>query len=64
LAIYSAPLNAPAEHFPLRLRLITRSNYEAYYRSDATFFERLQWESLVTTTPEEVATALRAYFDG
>ena len=64
LAIYSAPLNAPAEHFPLRLRLITRSNYEAYYRSDATFFERLHWESLVTTTPEEVATALRAYFDG
>lgn len=63
MAIYSAPLDAPSEHFPLHLRLITRSNYEAYYRSDATFFERLHWESLVTTTPEEIAAALRGYFD-
>jgi galactose-1-phosphate uridylyltransferase len=63
LAIYSAPLDEPVEYFPLHLRIITRSNYEAYYRSDATYWERLHWEALISTTPEETALALRRYFD-
>jgi UDPglucose--hexose-1-phosphate uridylyltransferase len=53
MAIYGAPSGTPG--YPLNLRLACRSNLKPYYRSDATFFERLHWEAAVDIAPEEFA---------
>jgi UDPglucose--hexose-1-phosphate uridylyltransferase len=44
------------------LKVISRSNPDPYYRSDATYFERLWGEALLDLSPEEVAGDLRARF--
>jgi len=44
------------------LKVMSRSNADAMYRSDATYFERLWGEALVDQAPEEVAEALRPAF--
>jgi hypothetical protein len=44
------------------LKIISRSNPEPLYRSDATYFERLYHEALIDVSPEEVASGLRAAF--
>ncbi len=44
------------------LKLVSRSNPEPFYRSDATYFERLWGEALIDLSPEEVAEGLRARF--
>ncbi|GLB86698.1 hypothetical protein Mkiyose1665_59020 [Mycobacterium kiyosense] len=41
------------------LKLVSRSNPEPFYRSDATYFERLWAEALIDMSPEEVAESLR-----
>ena len=61
LAIYSGPISG-AEHFRVNLRLVSRSNLEPYYRSDATCFERLHWESMTDRKPEDICAELRRYF--
>lgn len=43
-------------------RIVARSNPESYYRSDVTYFEKLYSELMVDVTPEETASALRAFF--
>jgi galactose-1-phosphate uridylyltransferase len=43
-------------------KVISRSNPEPMYRSDATYFERLYGEALVDMSPEEVAAHVRAFF--
>lgn len=53
LAIYGAPPGA--EGYPLNLRIACRSNLKPYYRSDATFLERLHWEGAIDLPPESVA---------
>lgn len=53
LAIYGAPHDTPG--YPLNLRMVCRQNPQPLYRSDATHFERLQWETVVGITPEELA---------
>jgi UDPglucose--hexose-1-phosphate uridylyltransferase len=53
LAIYGAPPGT--EGYPLNLRLACRSNLTPFYRSDATFLERLHWEGAVDLAPETVA---------
>jgi galactose-1-phosphate uridylyltransferase len=44
------------------LKVISRSNPEPTYRSDATYFERLYGEALVDMSPEEVADGVRTKF--
>jgi UDPglucose--hexose-1-phosphate uridylyltransferase len=44
------------------LKVISRSNPDRYYRSDATYFERLHGEALIDLSPEEVAEDLRPLF--
>jgi len=44
------------------LKVVSRSNPEPFYRSDATYFERLYGEALIDLSPEEVADGVRASF--
>ena len=44
------------------LKVVSRSNPEPWYRSDATYFERLYGEALIDLSPEDVADGLRARF--
>jgi galactose-1-phosphate uridylyltransferase len=44
------------------LKVLSRSNPEPVYRSDATYFERIWGEALIDLSPEEVAEAIRAGF--
>jgi galactose-1-phosphate uridylyltransferase len=53
LALYGAPPGTPG--YPLNLRLAARSNLKPLYRTDATYFERLHWESAVDISPEDLA---------
>lgn len=46
----------------LNLRLVTRSNLKALYRSDAAYFERLHWQAMIDSSPEELAERARARF--
>ncbi len=54
----------PPEHerYHLVLKVVTRSNAEPMYRSDATFFERLHDEAMIDLSPEEVAAEVRTRF--
>jgi UDPglucose--hexose-1-phosphate uridylyltransferase len=44
------------------LKVLSRSNPDPVYRSDATYFERLLGEALIDLSPEEVAEAVRTRF--
>jgi UDPglucose--hexose-1-phosphate uridylyltransferase len=44
------------------LKVLSRSNPEPVYRSDATYFERLLGEALIDLSPEEIAEGIRARF--
>ncbi len=44
------------------LKVLSRSNPEPMYRSDATYFERLYGEALIDLSPEEVADGVRTRF--
>jgi galactose-1-phosphate uridylyltransferase len=55
LALYGAPSDVAG--YMLNLRLVSRSNLQQHYRSDATYFERVHWTALVDVTPEELAQA-------
>jgi UDPglucose--hexose-1-phosphate uridylyltransferase len=44
------------------LKVLSRSNPEPVYRSDATYFERIWGEALIDLSPEEVADAVRVRF--
>ncbi len=44
------------------LKVLSRSNPEPMYRSDATYFERLYEEALIDRSPEEVADGVRTRF--
>jgi UDPglucose--hexose-1-phosphate uridylyltransferase len=53
LGIYGAPVGTPG--YMLNLRLVSRSNLQPLYRSDATYYERVHWTGLIDGTPEELA---------
>jgi hypothetical protein len=55
LTLYGAPPRS--DGYPLNLRMICRSSLAPFYRSDATWLERLHWEAAVDTSPEELARA-------
>ncbi len=44
------------------VKVVSRSNPEPMYRSDATYFERLYGEALIDVSPEEIAEGVRALF--
>jgi galactose-1-phosphate uridylyltransferase len=44
------------------LKVISRSNPEPVYRSDATYFERIYGEAMIDLSPEEIADGARARF--
>jgi galactose-1-phosphate uridylyltransferase len=48
--------------FQVVLKVMSRSNPESVYRSDATYFERIYGEALIDVSPEEVASGMRAAF--
>ena len=60
MAVYGAP---PANRdYMLNLRMVCRSNLQSSYRSDVTYFERLHWQAMVDTSPEELAEKARSKF--
>jgi UDPglucose--hexose-1-phosphate uridylyltransferase len=59
-ALYGAPRSQPG--YMLNLRLVARSNLQPLYRSDATYSERLHWQAMVDTVPEELAARARERF--
>jgi UDPglucose--hexose-1-phosphate uridylyltransferase len=60
MALYGAP---PSHHdYVLNLRMVCRSNLQSPYRSDVTYFERLHWQAMVDTVPEELAAKARQRF--
>jgi galactose-1-phosphate uridylyltransferase len=62
LALYGAP--PEVDGYMLNLRLVARSNLDRLYRSDATYFERVHWQAMVDTVPEELARQAGARFRG
>jgi galactose-1-phosphate uridylyltransferase len=60
LAIYGAPPSL--EGYVLSLRLVSRSNLQPLYRSDVAYFERMHWQAMVDSTPEQLAEKARARF--
>ena len=60
IALYGAP---PSNRdYMLNLRMVCRSNLQSPYRSDVTYFERLHWQAMVDTWPEELAEKARSKF--
>jgi UDPglucose--hexose-1-phosphate uridylyltransferase len=53
---------AAEDGFQVVLKVMSRSNPEPFYRSDATYFERIWGEALIDLSPEEVADGVRATF--
>jgi UDPglucose--hexose-1-phosphate uridylyltransferase len=59
-ALYGAPRSQSG--YMLNLRMVARSNLQPFYRSDATYSERLHWQAMVDTVPEELAALARERF--
>jgi len=53
---------AGEDGYQVVFKVLSRSNPEPVYRSDATYFERLYGEALIDLSPEEVAEGVRARF--
>ena len=60
MALYGAP--PTRRDYMLNLRMVCRSNLQSPYRSDVTYFERLHWQAMVDTVPEELAEKARPRF--
>ena len=54
--------HAREDGYQVLLKVLSRSNPDPVYRSDATFFERLWGEAMIDLSPEEVAEGIRARF--
>ncbi|WP_134322820.1 hypothetical protein [Cumulibacter soli] len=52
----------PSQRYSLLLRMVSRSNVDAMYRSDVTYFEKLHNEAMVDVGPEAVAALVREHF--
>jgi galactose-1-phosphate uridylyltransferase len=61
-AVIGGAMPASAERYLLVTKVVSRSNPEPMYRSDATYFERLYDEALIDVGPEEVAEGIRLRF--
>jgi UDPglucose--hexose-1-phosphate uridylyltransferase len=54
--------HAHEDGYQVVLKVLSRSNPDPVYRSDATYFERIWGEALIDVSPEEIAEGLRAGF--
>jgi galactose-1-phosphate uridylyltransferase len=54
--------HAHKDGYQVVLKVLSRSNPDPVYRSDATYFERIWGEALIDVSPEEIAEGLRARF--
>jgi UDPglucose--hexose-1-phosphate uridylyltransferase len=54
--------NADQAGHQVVIKVVSRSNPEPVYRSDATYFERLYGEAMIDVSPEEVAGSMRDVF--
>ena len=52
----------PSDRYSLLLRIVSRSNPEGVYRSDVTYFERLEDEAVIDVGPEAIAAEVRSHF--
>jgi galactose-1-phosphate uridylyltransferase len=59
-ALYGAPPEQTG--YMLNLRMVARSNLQPLYRSDATYYERLHWQAMVDSVPEELAARAQERF--
>ncbi|MGA8015152.1 MAG: hypothetical protein WCB85_04460 [Candidatus Dormiibacterota bacterium] len=62
MALVGAPLDGGDTL--INLRMVCRSNPDVQYRSDAMYSERLHWQAMVDTSPEELAEQARPHFAG
>jgi UDPglucose--hexose-1-phosphate uridylyltransferase len=62
MALFGAP--SAQRDYMLNLRMACRSNLQSLYRADVTYFERLHWQAMVDTSPEELAEKARPRFAG
>lgn len=60
MAIYGAP--PTVTDYTCSVRLICRANLQPMYRSDVQYFERLHWQAIVDTVPEQLAERARERF--
>jgi UDPglucose--hexose-1-phosphate uridylyltransferase len=51
-----------AQRYRVVMKVMSRSNAEPMYRSDATYFERVLGEALIDVSPEELAEGVRPLF--
>ncbi len=60
-ALYGGGPDA-SDRYSVLLRVVSRSNPEGVYRSDVTYFERLEDEAVLDVGPEAIAAAVRERF--
>jgi len=61
-AVIGGGPDGAAQRYRVVMKVVSRSNAEPMYRSDATYFERLLGEALIDFSPEEVAEGIRPLF--
>lgn len=61
-AIIGGGPHARAHRHRVLLKVMSRSNPDPMYRSDATYFERIHGEALIDLSPEEMAGGLQSAF--
>ncbi len=61
-AVIGGGPHARRDNHRVLVKIISRSNPEPMYRSDATYFERIHGEALIDISPEETASYLRPAF--
>jgi galactose-1-phosphate uridylyltransferase len=61
-AVIGGGPDGAAQRYQVVMKVMSRSNAEPMYRSDATYFERLLGEALIDVSPEEVAEGIRPQF--
>lgn len=63
MSLIPGPMDRTLHYYALNLRMNSRPSIEPYYTSDCGFMERIQLESVIESSPEEVARRLRKNFD-
>jgi len=62
MTTFSAPSDLDMKYYSLNVKLASRPKPEVFYTSDVGFMERLHYETVIETKPEDVAEKLRMYF--
>jgi galactose-1-phosphate uridylyltransferase len=62
MTLFSGPEDQHLKYYSLNVKLISRPSLRRFYTSDSGFMERLHYETVVETKPEDVAQELRRGF--